>query len=1535
MYHHEARRAFLEAMPDEKIAAADRLARTAGAMEASVIHLHCAETAALTSGKPGVCASQLFGAVETGYSDELLWETMLDVALKDQDAALICRMLSFRVEKAVSAHDKAVALVEFGHALRFWASEYGEAAKAYVEAVETDPDFLTVGLVALHQLRRQLFSSRDAAENILCICEKNNISDQEYQCSMEQMRSLKSTQNKARSDLLLNLTKLSLCLWGDTGRAMQWFSQALTIEDVDKMAAAQLIFGVGEAIPDSSAVLSECVAHLKRLEAWPLAFALNKILLRHSETPRQRLKWSVDTARCAFEAHLSWDVVSHYIFGAAYAFPEAWFREIDQAEWIERAICKSPAFGADLQALLNQLNVTEASEKVVDSAAVRSLASSDQSSAGVSDDMFSNLDALCVESQQRKSEVKTALVENNKASKTSSSSDTQSWKLVVSYILKYVPRSLAWHARYPVEGDNLVQSFDNPEQAYPVLSDALSEMIQNRGFFLQVMQMNENENQQRLYMAKLDEAIALYAGDTSKKNALLAKKYHLAEILGDDRAKLTCLKEILETTPDDPFATQCVLSLTEDTLKPHAQIMLCQLQAFIIKDPVEHFQKRLHLAQLYVRSSQNNNAINLYHALIDEQPENLAPRYELLELLVQLENWKSAENVLLSLINLETDEKCHFLNLVRLATIQDDKMMMPSRALLTLFAALDVCPDIEGMHKKLCSISEKLHSYSPLIDKYEELAGPEHELSVRSIATLMLAEIYSDKLNKNSMASRILVEFYEGAGASDLDYVRDMAAFCEKLNLWKEFVRACIHIAEHTSEKREIVASYLNAAEAFAIHLGNGEEAVLYARRAASKDPDNADDWISIAQILAMFGAGDVALNALQRALRFQVGAERAKTLLLIAQIYADAEDLEESTRMFHLAAVIHPGLEALTPIGERIIALATTRHNQEAFVTVCNDLVEACSDEEKIQLLLQQALTLARVFDDENAARSIVDSIRTNVSDFDLEQSCMLADILTLIHEERASTELNIRILKQNALSDQDRFDRLQSMLVNAKHLEDISLVREVCMAILELDPEDSNANFHLIQIDYIAGKWDIAAGRIQKFLPYTERLNAESAMLMQYYYADILHAAEHDDMALENLNNALSIRGDYRPAVDLKLTILLEHRRWLDSLPLFKELLSLTHDDDEKGAIHKRIAEIWHFYLNDNLRAIEEYELALTLGGDVEDVPIRLLSLYSETENWQKAAITAQILAQAQTSSSEARLEYLLVLGDIWGNHLGESALAANTYMDAFDIGPLNEKVVVPLVKVLLKRRDDARLLLVAQRLVALASRQFDPAISTLTLLFKLSLKSVSARTVLEKTLASLNEHFPGEPAIVPLAQLLELSPVDEASMDGWGNSDLPPAPPTQAPSKRKRIITSPRGSLQVDSGFIANLDSGVRLPPSTESGLRKLSSLVAEPVLNEVKFKESPSDSGIVIGRPMVGDSGLREAPVETSLDAHVQIFDNHHIEQNQDVLRIENDDDDVPLIDFSEVELTDFEEDDQFLPYVESSELLVPVDGSIKK
>jgi tetratricopeptide (TPR) repeat protein len=246
---------------------------------------------------------------------------------------------------------------------------------------------------------------------------------------------------------------------------------------------------------------------------------------------------------------------------------------------------------------------------------------------------------------------------------------------------------------------------------------------------------------------------------------------------------------------------------------------------------------------------------------------------------------------------------------------------------------------------------------------------------------------------------------------------------------------------------------------------------------------------------------------------------------------------------------------------------------------------------------------------------------------------------------------------------------------------------------SLLAISPDHPLLLAGVARCSYRAGAWDQARALLEALLLTPDGLPpSEPDALSELYFAygDILHAARQLDDARDAFERALSFDADFRPAADQLLAILIEQRRWDETIPAFDRLLRLTFDPDEQGAIFKRLGEVYEHFLDQHDKAIAAYEQAVVLGGDTDDVPPLLLRLYVKHDEWEKARIIAEILLERAPRGTALRVELLLVLGDILWKGLNQTGASLDAYQQALGLDPENILALDRAATVMIKQRN-----------------------------------------------------------------------------------------------------------------------------------------------------------------------------------------------------------------------------------------------------
>lgn len=877
------------------------------------------------------------------------------------------------------------------------------------------------------------------------------------------------------------------------------------------------------------------------------------------------------------------------------------------------------------------------------------------------------------------------------------------WENVTQTMLNLQTFSPSQSALIQTAASIYADRLDNPEKGFNTLVAFLPENMNNLGYFQQATALAERANKHHQLLSIIDDAISIQDSDLDRRNDLLNKKFQIADLIGDDLIKLHTLQDILQENPNDEFAIDQVNSTNISQLKSQARISLLQLQVSIEKDPQESLAKQFQIADYYFLSSQYNNAINLYHSILDEYPDLLRAHYELYTLFLSLDNWKSAENSLLTIISLETEGEKNFQNLVQLASLQDQKLLVPSRALLSLFAALDIYPDFEQLHPQLCALCIKLQSFSPLIDKYLDLAHNNPNYHVKKTALLHAANIYLDYLNEPQHAKEIYEKWMQEGGARDLGYIQYVAKFYKDHSDWQSYLKSLISTLDLCETEHEKAQTLGQIGNVFASQLFDLESASVYMQKAVDLEPENPDLWLEFSKI---YQAKDETLNAieaLKHAELYQEPSKKLPTLLALTQKHLDIHMFREAVHYFMEATSLGTSSHESSILADTLIEHAVQQQDLHALSKIWEHYTKTLAPDQKNEQSIQLAQKLSQSFALSQERQALITQILESIQNPDLEQLAQIQELRSMNLSPQQSVDFYQEALSQYPVRDEKRLTLLHALRNAALALDDLLLVKSSSEEILAQSPDDTMVAFDLVQVYYHSGKWDIATQRIEELLLKSQALNYEQTALLHYYYADILYAAQQTDAALKQLNQAVSLMPDFRAAVDLRLTLLLENNEWNLALPEYYTLLSLTNDTEVQGAIHKRIGELYEFYLPETQKAIEAYEMALVLGGDVDEIPMRLLKLYIQFEQWPKAAMTAEAIAEAQTQTEVAKVGYLLMLAEICYGHLDEDQRALQAASEAFNTDPLHPEVL-PILLPLLAKLDLPRVDDVAQSLIAL---------------------------------------------------------------------------------------------------------------------------------------------------------------------------------------------------------------------------------------
>ena len=1300
----------------------------------------------------------------TAHTRLLAWIHMQLAAVESHNIAGLVRAL-FELESLLNIPPDDIALIQ-GHVLRKYARDYTESAKAFAQTGKSTWRNALAALIALQTLRRL---DPQCSATQLCMDEIRNNGLIVFESKSEiekQLNALPQNQEKQRLHLLVNLSVALLIDWGDTGNALDWLENVIAQSNQrsHNQRIVDICTAIARASLDQIAVLARTVPILEKYHAHKDIADIALLFLILSPNianthPALLMTFARERALTANDDKTA----ETFCFLAALAMkrlsPNEQKKIWKQNVWIcERAAQNHSVFqtlSQTLQLLNNDENSLFVFEHIHDQ---------------TSDAHAVEYKLPIVRLLNRLGRMDEALSILSNLIQTAPDNDIVSLRHIARELIHtsalcngicqtqiascHLALQKKWNRLNP---NNL---FDTKKNNFVCVShhpvrtinpaNVGEDFVRNKNRRSRGVHKNDSKIQRQM-LESLDDAIRIYDSDHTQLLPLLEKKLNLLNLLGDDDEKLSCLTRLLLISQNNDIARRELVLIDPNRLSPLQRIDYFMLTVQSADTKQSKRDAQCALALEYVNAGLLDKATKIYDDILADNPNDTDVKYKLLNLMEIAQDWRGAQSILTDIIATAQNTNTCIHALDKLADIQDTCANQPENALQLLFNIIDIAPDkLQQYHPKLLGCAERANQLPALIEKYEEISKSAKSYEERRLSVFLLANVCTLHYGNTDIASLHLNAFLENEGASDPDFLIPLSEFYKKTDRLKSLVKVNTLLLQITQDPRERAERAIAVARIQNEAFHNTHKAAQFARLAAQTGIRHAKIWTEIARYLFDDNALKDAADALDQAALYESDRNFKISILYCQTLLYTQAILDNACGNAFFKIPVDPSspIEHLTQIAQNLIARAADTKNKSLFLSLCHSLVKHCPPSECQTLQIQQALSLVRTFGDKKNAVDLIRQIDATPQIKSTKQYLVMAQIFSESDQFDDSNRLIDRALSNYALSVQENIQlqklkkQNNSALIelnnySSSHFTRLSSPKRHTQPGLRPAPTSSDAFnsrisspqslFSAIEKLYNDGKWDNAIREIPKLMTQIESLNAHDAIKLHYYYGELLHAAQNDDLAIECLDNALRLDRNFRPAVNLKLTILIENQRWPEAFPLFDLLLSLTDDHDEQGAIHKRMAEIHHFYLHHTDLAIHEYENALSLGGDVDDVPQRLLQLYIDAHDWTKAALTAQVLADAQSESPDMHAAYLRIYADIHANHLDDLEEATLSLIDALTISPYNQETLASLSQIFIKQNDWTSL-----------SHLFDQFIHAL----ELSPKKATAQL---KTLIELSLPFP----------------------------------------------------------------------------------------------------------------------------------------------------------------------------------------------
>ncbi len=462
--------------------------------------------------------------------------------------------------------------------------------------------------------------------------------------------------------------------------------------------------------------------------------------------------------------------------------------------------------------------------------------------------------------------------------------------------------------------------------------------------------------------------------------------------------------------------------------------------------------------------------------------------------------------------------------------------------------------------------------------------------------------------------------------------------------------------------------------------------------------------------ILHQLGEWDMLVRMYQMKLDdSQDPIDRAMVLEKMANVHLDhLENLEVGYAYLSRALRADAGN---TEVQIRLESLVDSIDMHEELVALYEEIIEGLSDEVRIVELALVAGTIAYSrLDDVGRAWKTFERIL----EIDQDNEAALAAMEEIARDQGDSASLAAVLAREaDVVFDPDqRLRILRDLGAERMKLEEFDKALEAYRSALEIDESDAQVMSAMVELLEITEQYDELVELMQRLVMFeTDESRKYQLYVRMGRYSRVL--LDDTPRAIDAYREALILSPDDDDVLSALQELYEEIQDW-DTL---RQVLGRRIEVNDAGVavpLYVRMAEISHRQFNEVERAIEEYEAALTIRPDSEEVLAALASIYREEGRWAELLSTYQRVF-ASTNSNTARAIALQVeMADISAN-LGDDETAIGYLEQILESDPNHLRALDVLADLYGRRGDWDRGLKVMERRMK-ACRTVDEQIEAL---------------------------------------------------------------------------------------------------------------------------------------------------------------------------------------------------------------------------
>ena len=639
---------------------------------------------------------------------------------------------------------------------------------------------------------------------------------------------------------------------------------------------------------------------------------------------------------------------------------------------------------------------------------------------------------------------------------------------------------------------------------------------------------------------------------------------------------------------------------------------------------------------------------------------------------------------------------------LRVADLFVERFSNQAEAIKAYERVIDLAPAHGEALDKLKQMYERRRDWEKLIGIYQREIDQLEDAEERKARTIEVAELATTKL-KRPLVSQELWSKVLALDPENLQALQQLETLYERSKDWDNLAEVCQQQVDLTDDAKRQAQLLQKLALMFSDKLQDSERAIVAWKALLELEPNNrraldtlkklyiaAHDFDSLEAFYSSQNKWDEYIRVLERQAASEEPAAQIQLHFKIADLWQVKLDKpDRAARAYEKVLTIDAdNLGA----AEALIQIYESGRDVRKFMRVLEIQLNHTEDTElKLDRLRQLAeLAEERMRDKEQALSMMLRAVEAD------PRSELVRGEAERLAAEAGTWPVLVEAYDKVQSGMSEPLDRLPLMLTVARVQEEELLAIEEALAmnqaILQLDPANNVVMEALVRLYTRTNKYEEL---LEVFHRKIEMVEDDEERREVYLRMATIYDEEMGDVdkAINAFRMVLDVAGEDRQALQALDRLYESAQMWTDlSETLIRQNNILANEEPQKVIELKfRLGMLYEAQLEDIAGAVECYRDILDLQMDHEGARAALEKLladddhkleaaqilqpiYDEQRDWPHLAEVFEIQL-SQESDPAARVEFLLRIGNLWVDQMGDGARAFDAYSRCFTEDPSNE--------------------------------------------------------------------------------------------------------------------------------------------------------------------------------------------------------------------------------------------------------------------